>query len=75
MIRLAENVGREEHQGRECHQEHAQPEDILDRVVGMERNLVLGPLGVDADRVAGAEAVQRPEVKEDHADDQETGIR
>src|SRR3546814_18302176 len=52
-------------------QEDAEAEGILGRVVGVKRDLVLRPLGVDAQRIVGAELVQRPDVQDDHRHDDE----
>ena len=62
---MAEIVGRVEDEEGEDDQEDRQPERILDRVVGVERDLVL--LGqVDPDRVVRAELVQGHDVQEHH---------
>ena len=63
VVRMAEIVRRVEDEEPEDDQEDRQPERVLDRVVGVERDLVL--LGqVDPDRVVRAELVQRQDVQE-----------
>ena len=62
VVRMAEEVRREEDEGREEDQEDPEAERILDRIVRMERDLILRALHVDAERVVRPEAVQGDDV-------------
>ena len=68
---MPEVIGSEEHEAEQDDEEHPYAEQVLDRVVGVERQHVLLALGVDAERVVRAEAVQRPQVQDHQADDHE----
>ena len=52
-------------------QEDAQPEAVLGRVIGVEGHGVALGLHLDAGRVGRARDVQRPDVQDDHAEDDE----
>ena len=71
VVRLAEEVGREEDEAEIDEHEHAQPEHVLDGVVGRERDGVLRPLDVDAERVVGLRGVQRHQMQEHQREDDE----
>ena len=71
VVGLNEKVGREKHEAEEDQHEHAEPEQVLDRVVGMERKDILRSLGVDPQRVVGMVHMERPQVQEHQAEDHE----
>ena len=68
---MAEEIRRVEDQDREQDHRDANAERILHRVVRMERDLVLRALYVDAERVVRTRNVQRPDMQDNHAQDQE----
>ena len=71
VVRLAEEVGGEEHEGQVDDHEHPQPERVLDRVVRCEREGVLRPLDIDAEGIVGLFYVQRPKMHEHQSEDDE----
>ena len=68
---LAQHVRHVEGEHEQDEQHHPDPERVLDRVVGVEGDGVLGALDIDAERVVRLAVVQRPEMQEDHADEHE----
>ncbi len=71
IVRVADEVGREEHQEGEQDREQPDIEGVLRGVIGVEGHGVLRPLHVDAERVVVARHMQRPDVQADHGGDDE----
>ncbi len=71
VVGLAEEIGREEDEAEEHDHEHAHPEQVLDGVVGMERNRVAGMLDVEPKRVVGLDRMQRHQVEKNEGEDDE----
>ena len=68
---MPEEVRREEHQNREHQKVEGDADTVLGGIVGMERQRVLRPLHVNAERVVRPRDVQSGNVQEDHAGDHE----
>ena len=78
LEKIAAHLGRVEHDQREQQQEHHGADDVLDRIVGMKRNavarLAVGAFvffDLDAVGVVRADLVQRHDVHEHQADQQQ----
>src|SRR3546814_1184800 len=69
---MAQHVRRVEQEIREEDQEDADPECILDRVIGVERDLVLRDLCVDAQRVVRAVLVQCQDMQDHDRSEEHT---
>ena len=68
---MAEEARDVEHEPAEQDKEQRQEECVLDGGIGCERDRVLFRLRLDAGRVVLADHVQRPQVQDHHADDEE----
>ncbi len=68
---ITEEVRREEDEAEIDRQEHADADQILHRVIRMERNGVLRSFGVDAQRVVRLHRMQGDQMQADQSDDDE----
>ena len=71
IIRVAEQIGREEHQRAEQEQEGERRPAVLGDEIGEERHGIALGLHFDPGGVGRARDMQRPDMQHDHADDDE----
>ena len=71
ILRLAEEIRREEHEKREDRHEDREARAVLHCVIGMEGHRVLRPLRIDTQRVVRPRHMQRNHMQDNHPEDQE----
>ncbi len=71
IVGLQKGIGGEEDKVAIEDQEHANAVEVFNGVVGMERQIILVVVGIDADGIVGVDGMQGPQVDEDHAKDQQ----